>query len=163
MGAHSTIRRPWDRVEGSVQRHLAPAPCPVEGSPAGGCIPPLAASVSDWSLQFGENSDLPLCGLTSSDRSQTLHQGCGESGYHLPLFRQFHVHFSPRPPYWASRQISGHWYSCAFRTFPPVAPKGWACASPQMRHRKLPYCSPTLMGFRPAAIARCGLTLARRI
>ena len=162
MGAHSTVRRTPGSVGGSIRRLLTPAPCPVEGCPAGGGAPPIPASTSDCSLRCSRNADLPLGGLPFSDRSLSLHQSARKPGSHVLHFRPFHVRNRHRPPSWASTQMPVHGDDSTSRPFPSVAPKGWTREFSQMRRGAPPHCSPHSMAIRPAVTARRGLTRARR-
>ena len=162
MGAHSTGLQTTGSVGGNVQRPFPLAPCPVKGCPTGSGALPIQASTSDWSLRCGSNADLLPGGLPFNDRNQPIHQSARRPGSHLLLFRPFHVHSCPRPPYWTSRRIPVHGYDSASRPFPPVAPKGCTRESSRIRHGVPSHGSPHSMAIRPAVTARCGLTRDRR-
>ena len=63
MGAQSTVRRPPSGARQQAGALMPLAPCPVEGCPAGGCIPTISTSASQCSLRCSGNSRLTFVNL----------------------------------------------------------------------------------------------------
>ena len=110
MGVPSTVRRSPSGARQQAGTLMSLAQCPVDGSPVGGCTPPIPSSTSNRSLRFSNQPHFPFGNFHPNRVNRSLPQSARNNGADFPFSHLFQVQNSPRLPFWELTLILVHGY-----------------------------------------------------